>query len=348
MIGQTGGWGEGGELSFHVAGGRLGAYAAKILSEKGYRVILYEPKPGENTVCGGLVNRKAVKRYKFLKEAEIWRVDGAIISADGEEIVVERKGVALVIDRGIMHKILIEEAVAEGVDLVEKRLMHPKKPLIAADGAVSIFRRLVTDKEPEYILALQTEVPWEPEKYVRVDFGPWAPGFFGWVIPTGDRARIGVGIPLRLSSSAEKYIKMYAKWLGVRIDSFQGRLIPLGPLSRIAKNGIFLVGDAAAMAKATTGGGISLGLEWIDILIENIDNDANSVYRRTIFPKLLAHRFIREYIYLIGPKKIVNNLNIMKNFLEEKGDMDNPFSLMGLPVLRFIFRSAFRAVHILP
>jgi len=346
--GQAAPWGEGGELSFRVVGGRLGAYAAMRLSEEGYDVILYEPRPGEDAVCGGLVNGRVVKRYKFLREAEVWRIDGAVIRAGGEELVVERKGVASVVDRGLMHRILIEEAQARGVKLVRSKYYRAEGPVVAADGALSIFRRYVTKKEPEYILALQGTAPWGQENYVYVDFGPWAPGFFGWVIPTGEQARIGIGVPLELAGRARHLLLTYAKYLGTDIKKIGGRVIPLGPLPRVAGNNIFLVGDAAATTKATTGGGISLGLQWIDILVDNLEGDVNRAYRISIYPKLLLHRIMRHFILKMGAENILPVVGEMKAFLEKRGDMDDPFSLLGAPLLKTIFRSVFRALHIPP
>lgn len=96
-----------------------------------------------------------------------------------------------------------------------------------------------------------------------------APGFFSWIIPVGgDRARAGLAVAPGLSEQAAKryYERMFedplsAPFLAGAKESYLiiGG-IPLGLRKQLVQDRVMLVGDAAGMAKPTSGGGIYMGL----------------------------------------------------------------------------------------
>lgn len=96
-----------------------------------------------------------------------------------------------------------------------------------------------------------------------------APGFFSWIIPVGGgRTRSGLAVAPGLSEAAAKryYERMFddeasAPYLrgSKEIYRIVGG-IPLGMRKRLVTNRVALVGDAAGMAKPTSGGGILMAL----------------------------------------------------------------------------------------
>src|SRR5207244_2671113 len=91
-----------------------------------------------------------------------------------------------------------------------------------------------------------------------------APGWFGWIIPTGDGGvRAGIG-----SSNAVKPIACYRRLTqlfprlfdGIESCRLYGGTIPLDFAPRSYADNVLLVGDAAGQVKPFSGGGIYTGL----------------------------------------------------------------------------------------
>jgi digeranylgeranylglycerophospholipid reductase len=96
-----------------------------------------------------------------------------------------------------------------------------------------------------------------------------APGFFSWIIPVGgDRTRTGLAVAPGMNEAAAKayYERMFsdpnsAPYLaGAKPTYLIIGGIPLGLRRRLVQDRVALVGDAAGMAKPTSGGGIYMGL----------------------------------------------------------------------------------------
>lgn len=96
-----------------------------------------------------------------------------------------------------------------------------------------------------------------------------APGFFSWIIPVGgDRTRTGLAVAPGMNEQSAKayYERMFsdpqsAPFLaGAKPTYLIIGGIPLGLRRRLVDDRVMLVGDAAGMAKPTSGGGIYMGL----------------------------------------------------------------------------------------
>jgi digeranylgeranylglycerophospholipid reductase len=96
-----------------------------------------------------------------------------------------------------------------------------------------------------------------------------APGFFSWIIPVGgDRARAGLAVAPGMNEQSAKayYERMFTDPLsapylaGAKPTYLIIGGIPLGLRSELVQDRVMLVGDAAGMAKPTSGGGIYYGL----------------------------------------------------------------------------------------
>ena len=339
---------------------------AELLASEGFQVALYERNPNRHVVCGGLVSNETLLENPFLEEYAVHRIDGAIITAGGKELVVERRGVAWVLDRDAMFKGMIERAVSAGVSLFPKTWKGDaeQRVLVGADGATSSLRSLVTEERPTFVLGYQVDVPWkEDDHLVRVDFGPWSDVFSGWVIPLGNGgAHVGIGLSLNASGEAKEHLKSYLKFLGIRARRFrpEGRLIPVSrPLKRVARDNILLIGDAAVHTKASTGGGIHFGLKAINyaasIVIRYLGGDGrleefNGVHRRRLYPQLKLHWAVHKFYNSVSREELGELLEWVeesgfKKRLEEKGRMEDVRSVVS-PSL--IFRIGVHALKILP
>ncbi len=187
-----------------------------------------------------------------------------------------------------------------------------------------------------------------------------APGFFSWIIPVGgDRARAGLAVaPGMNTESAKKYYeRMFtdpqsAPFLAGATPSYLiiGG-IPLGLRSRLVDDRVMLVGDAAGMAKPTSGGGIYYGLlasEFLapvaDVALRTDRLDRGSLLpyerkvRRVLGRELRKGRALRA-MYKRFTDADFNRLARLlstpkaKAVIEKVGDIDYPSRLV-LPLLR--------------
>ena len=123
-----------------------------------------------------------------------------------------------------------------------------------------------------------------------------APGFFSWIIPVGPvdgqgrgRVRAGLAVAPGMTEAAAKryYERMFtdpqsAPYLEGTSEVY--RIIggiPLGLRDRLVQDRVALVGDAAGMAKPTSGGGIYMGLVASEHLV------------RVVSPRLATDRLSR-------------------------------------------------------
>ncbi len=333
-----------------IVGGAFGAYLGKMLSSEGEKVILYEKQRNRHVICGGLVNRKSIRRFGLKNYVINW-VDGAIVTAGEEELEINKKRVAGVLDRDAMFRGILEEAEAAGVSVMYKTWRGERGGvLVGADGAASSLRKEVTDRRVNYILAVQARTEYDSDK-VRVDFGPWSPSFFGWIIPLGDgTSHIGVGIPPSEGRGWKKYLNMYASFLQLSYWNPEARIIPISPpLWTVKRRNVYLLGDAAVQTKATTGGGITYGLSAAHLLARDILNgeDYNILHRRYIYPRLLLHWFIHKILYSLPLPLLLRW--IKENYLSvlSTADMDDPFTIMHPKLLTFIPQTFFHALNTL-
>ena len=156
-----------------------------------------------------------------------------------------------------------EAGLAECIDLQTKEVFTLRyRYLICADGAVSNVRRLLTGRQPRVYLALEAGVPLIRREAV----GRLTKGFQGycWYIPRGEDATVGCGYHNLGTDAMEichKRLTEFCAELGITPPRFSGAFIPEGDdvLLRIGAR-TYLLGDAAGLNDAFTGGGIHYAL----------------------------------------------------------------------------------------
>ena len=353
-----------------VGAGPVGLTAAIKLRESGWDATVIEEDRAVGTPenCTGLISRSGAEELKLdLSDSLANRLKGAdLISPDGTTLSVSRKSdVAFVIDRKAFDKSLYRKAVKAGakvelntklLNIRENTLFVQKKEhgelkkaqiIIGADGAQSIVHKHLFGEPPRnaFIHTYQerAEGSFDAGK-AKMYFGSFAPGFFGWIVPESSSiARVGLGnfMGTNPKISFDKFKDHTG--LEFRALSRSSFHIPVcEPMKNVAMGNILLAGDAAFQAKATTGGGLILGMLAAEKCAEAVSrhlknrkslSDYNGMVSG-INKELKTHWKIRSFLNQQSDEKLNKLFAKLKNagieeFLEEHGDMDKPSRFIG-------------------
>jgi geranylgeranyl reductase family protein len=276
-----------------VGAGPAGSRTARNLAREGLRVRLLEEhrRVGVPSHCSGLISLRTLREAEIGDDAIIHRITGAFIHTEngGEAALGGGATRAVAIDRVRWDETLSEQAQAAGADLVRARLTSAQREnghvrlhtqtdgrdssftarvVVGADGAHSRVARslgMAGPSERVYCLGIEGKLKTPRDEFVHVFVGSGlAPGWFGWIIPTGDGGvRAGIG-----SQNGAKPIACYRRMTemfpglfhGIESCRLYGGTIPLDFAPRSYGDNVLLVGDAAGQVKPFSGGGIYTGL----------------------------------------------------------------------------------------
>lgn len=178
-----------------------------------------------------------------------------------------------------------------------------------ACGAQYRFNRQIGFGTPRaYLQTAQIETEFAALDHVQIDLSrAVAPGGFGWVVPfvRDDRpmARVGIMSADRAAGRFARYTELLCRRHGAAAIPGRPRLkvLPLGPVKRTYADRVLAVGDAAGLAKPTTGGGIYYSLlsgRYVaDVLSDALERDRldastlqryEGVWRARLGPELRA------------------------------------------------------------
>ena len=267
-----------------VGAGPAGSACARRCAELGLSTLLLEEHAtiGHPVQCAGLLSLAAKEECRVSDRPVLNRVSGArVMTALGAELAFDAGTTkAFVVDRGLLDREMAARAADAGAeirvktafaavqgDTVVTRGVHgreefPFRVLVAADGPRSpVARALGMPRPPVFLAGLQTELPLDTDpRFVEI-YPDTSPEFFGWAIPTGKgRARVGLA---GTHDIRERFRRLLAglgagdKECGLHLVT---GTIPLGVMPRTYGKRTLFIGDAAGMAKPTSGGGVYTGV----------------------------------------------------------------------------------------
>ena len=294
-----------------VGAGPTGGRTATHLASLGHRVLMLEEHTeiGRPFQCAGLVTPRAMQEVGLF-DSVLEEVDGARIHGPSGTLVpvgTEGKLRTYVVCRKKFDQGVVQQGMQAGATLwLDSRPVDAEvndnnvqlkvesdgaiidlscKLLIGCDGAHSWTRRHFKMGRPkEMMIGFQAEVLGYDgnERWLDMYSGSEiAPGFFAWVIPSGFGShRIGVwSTPERLKGRSVEQcyedLMNHPLWKSrfqniKEIARFCGP-IPSGMVKKTVRDRVMLLGDAAGMAKPTTGGGIGPGFKQISGILEPLD-----------------------------------------------------------------------------
>ena len=267
-----------------TGGGPVGSMAAKCCAGAGLNTLLLEEHASAGTPvqCAGLLSSSAFEECEVSERCVIQTVSGAkVFSGLGREFAFDAGVVkACVVDRSALDRDMLNTAADAGAEIMLKTSVtgarncstgcvlstkgvnglreFESRLVIAADGPKSIFSRIYGMKRaPVFLSGVQADIPYEGNDRL-VELHPYAsPGFFGWVIPAGrGRARVGLCAEKDTKELFEKFIKNFGP---SSVHQVTGT-IPLGIMPKTYGCRTMFCGDAAGLAKPTSGGGVYTGV----------------------------------------------------------------------------------------
>jgi digeranylgeranylglycerophospholipid reductase len=325
-----------------IGAGPAGGYLAGKVAAAGYEVALVEEhrEIGEPIQCGGLVTPR-VFDYVKCKETIIGSVHGAeLYSPSGRRLVIDgHQTEAVVVQRALFDRAIATDAVRKGahtflgaqaqsamrenggVEVVIDQDGASKSLkcniLIGCDGVRSNVAKWFNILRPKTIIpGFEVEmvgVRGDPGLVTLFIGNEIAPGFFGWIIPSGDTARVGLCVG---EGNAYAYlermlrrpeVQQYTK--GAQPILYIAGGIPLGFPKRTYADNVMVVGDAACQAKAVSGGGIFTALTCSNFAAAT----AIQALEARDYSARILHRYHRAWTKSIG-KELRKDLAIHESF----------------------------------
>jgi len=259
-----------------IAGGSIsGLLTAREIAKNGHSVLVLEEgfEVGSPEHCGGLVSKSALSDLGI--EPSVKSFECNINSAkiffpnDNHFSLDSRKQEIIVVNRRELDKQAARQAKDNGAEIIVKASFKNKtsnkiettigdfncKVFVDCRGASVLVNKNKDGTYPtaqyevyaDWIKKDQVEVYLDQEKF---------PGFFAWIIPSGDGVgKVGVSGNLVSSiSTINEFLENKGNFSVIR--KIYAPIWIKGPIKQFVYGNTVIVGDAAGQAKPTTAGGI--------------------------------------------------------------------------------------------
>jgi geranylgeranyl reductase family protein len=331
-----------------VGGGPGGLHAAALLARAGLDVVVYEEHPSTGTPvhCTGVLAADAFDEFGLDRSSILNPLTTARFFSPGAQSFsyTPSRIEAVAVDRLVFDQRLFDTARESGAaialghrvedvsvddDGVRLRFKEggetsARTCVLACGANYSFQRRLGLGMPSMYLQSAQLELPAGLVGDVEVHFGrDIAPNGFAWLVPVrrGDSWFARVGLMCERDSGA--YFKRFldrasASW---QLDTEgiaepRQKLLPLAPIERTSMDRLLVVGDAAGIVKATTGGGIYYAVLTATLAASAIQH----AFKRRAFDGATLARYDRAWKRRLGPEILAQQQ--LREFAHQLGDPD--------------------------
>jgi flavin-dependent dehydrogenase len=355
-----------------IGGGLAGLQCAKLLSERGAKILLVDRKSdlkkGIHTT--GIFVRKTFEDFDFppetlgkpVRHVSLYspKLKALNLASEHDEFRVGKMD--------LLYESFLQDCLANGVQFSDStkyvRIQLTRsftivklerngeefevrtKVLVGADGANSrVAKDLKLDENTEFIVGVEEiykGVPLsnEPRLHCFLD-AENAPGYLGWVTNDGEDVHIGVG-GYYPNDNPRKALELFKKKVVGKIVNLEnaklvekrGGKIPVGGvLRRIANERGLLIGDAAGAVSPLTAGGLDPAMRLSKYAAEVIWERL-----QTDKPEVLLNysgeQFRARFVSRIWMRRII--ASVKNQFLLELG-----CAMMRLPLIRNFAKHVF-------
>jgi len=312
-----------------VGAGPAGAMAALRLARAGLKTLLIEREqlPRYKTCGGGVVGR-AFQSWPgdvpFPVERECFAAEASFLGAGTSFSVARAAPIVSMTMRSELDRALAMAAAESGAELREgcellelrqdedgvevetSRGRMSARFVVGADGVLSsVARKAGWEHTPKTIPALEIEARVPPEVFerfsaaARFDFEAMEAGY-GWVFPKREHLSCGILTMRRGTGGLHEALDRYLARIGVApvlSGERHGYVIPVRPRrGGFARGRVLLAGDAAGLADALTGEGISIAMASGKLAAEAIAEGDPARVRRT-YERSLRREILGELRY---------------------------------------------------
>jgi digeranylgeranylglycerophospholipid reductase len=279
-----------------IGGGPGGLYAAYRLAQRGFDVAVFEEHAvaGEPVHCTGVLASEAFDEFDIsrdvilnaLRTARFFGPSGASIeysTPTTEAVVVDRRrfdttlgdqATAAGAKLSVGARIVDLQVDGSGVSVTDARdrVARARACILACGASYALQRRLGLGISPLRMQSAQIEVASRNPGDVEIHFGhDVAPKGFAWVVPVTRGRESFARVGLMCEHDARGHFERFLAQIGPRWQTGSGgaldaglsarsKMLPLAPIERTYMSRVLVVGDAAGLVKATTGGGIYYSL----------------------------------------------------------------------------------------
>ncbi|TXT56506.1 MAG: hypothetical protein BAJATHORv1_20095 [Candidatus Thorarchaeota archaeon] len=282
-----------------IGAGPAGILASIEPARSGFDVQVFEEHEsiGKPDHCAGLLSTSGLRTLGLQPPKEVIQnqvIGAKIFSPSGKSILIERgQREALVVNRVAFDRWLAQKAMNNGVKIqTSSKIMSVRKygddwmayskekngenqilarKIVNAEGVRGQISRMIGFPyvpRKNKMLAYQFEMKNVDthEDLVEMYYdNRIAPGFFAWLIPLGEgKARVGLAArdysKTRLKAAIKHHPILGKHLHRAQIERGFGGVVLVGlPIRRTVRDDALVVGDAAGVVKATTGGGVIFG-----------------------------------------------------------------------------------------
>ncbi|MBE6512283.1 MAG: NAD(P)/FAD-dependent oxidoreductase [Methanobrevibacter olleyae] len=392
-----------------IGAGPIGSTLAYELSKEDVNVCLIDKKKliGLPLQCAGIINKRVLDINQFPEELILNKVKGAVLHSKNHSLSVSKEeDQALIIDRVALDQFLFNRAIENGahfhlsskvvaIDDMEGKVSFQNesteksiksKIIVGADGPLSIISSAIGNDLKFYCASQYlVKVNEDNNNMPFVDlyaYGDLFPGFI-WQIPVDKNIyRIGLFSNhdyKRQNEILDDFLENDFKFDDYEIiEKYKGKIPIYNKDNKLFKNRALLIGDAASQIKPTTGGGLLIGFEAVEmaknailkalnskdfnlINLENETHDDSKILRDCLksYQKDFEERFLKEFSYQFKVQKTLSTLSDddldyffeklnekeADKLISEYGDMDNQSILVKEFLKRGLVLSLLPSIH---